>query len=500
MFRFLLAIFVFLLLSCKLNLNNPNDPKNEDFWVRTVLQSFLLNDGCRNFSAWERRYGTGSYLTYGTDFLFLSNGDIIVVGFTEDPIIPGDTKGITSDFQGTPGSTLNLFLLRLSRSNGDIMWVDYLGQGFSNLNFNPRLHQFTNGDLAISFLAIGNGISLPNMISGKADANKSVYLGRHSTNGNRIWYTYLDSLDIDNYLVTTVDSFDQFHFFVTLVGTNGHASFPELTAVTNSSLGSTSDTDILSGIVNGEGLGRYQTYISSANNDFAFNVTYANGFVYLAGTTAGSISGSTHPNPGTDRPFITKLNVNTGNREFLIYNGHSSASYGDSRQLIVSQNAILQLVTTNLSWSSLVREPMQSDTEHYAFAQYDLSGNLQWLSFLGSDLGDIAIFEEPPTILDLTTGLWRNRSRVPNTISRYSSGSAVSTGEGSSTYQIADVYIQPNNGTFEKIRYSSNLTSPTIKRTDQMKELCTGKLGYMDRIYTTGSTTPTQLGIQTSLE
>ncbi|TGL57719.1 hypothetical protein [Leptospira jelokensis] len=499
MIRILIPICIFILLSCKPDLNNPNDPAKSDFWIRNFIQSLLLNDGCRNFSAWERRYGSGLYATYGTDFLFLPDGDIIVIGATEDPILSGVTEGITGNFQGTPGESLNLFLLRLSRNNGDIVWVDYLGQMYSNLNFNPRLSRFANGDLAISFISTVSGQNVPGLLSPRESNPNSIYVGRHRTDGSRTWYTYLDSVDVGNFLVTAVDGFDQIHLFLVNEGSNGHTAFSELPTPQNSPQGSESDTDILYAILEGNGQGKLQKYIASDYYDFPNNATYLNGSIYLGGVSAGSMNGYIHPTIGQTLPYIIKVNPE-GNIEYLVYNGNPSATYGDSRQLVVTETSILQLITTNSSWSSVVKETMQNDTEHYAFAQYDLNGNLQWVSFLGSSTGDVEMFEEPPTIFESKSGLWRNRSRIPNLFDRYSSGSSVSTGDGSGAYQIADVYIQPNTGFFESIRYTSNFSSPESKRTDQMKELCAGKVGYMDRVFTSTETTPTKLGFQTSIE
>lgn len=499
MVRILIPICFIILLACKPDLNNPNDPAKSDFWIRNFIQSLLLNDGCRNFSIWERRYGTGLYSTYGTDFLFLPDGDIIVIGATEDPIIPGQLQGITGSFQGTVGASLNLFLLRISRNNGDILWVDYLGQFYSNLNFNPRLSQFSNGDLAVSFISIGSGQNVPGLLSPRVANPYSIYVGRHRTDGSRSWYTYLDSVDVGNYLVSGVDGLDQIHLFLVNEGSNGHTPFSELPTPLNTSIGGESDTDILYGILTGDGQGVSQKYITSFNNDFPFNLTFKNGFMYLAGTSAGSMNGYIHPSIGQSLPYILKVNSD-GNIEFIVYNGSTSSSYGDSRQLVVNDTSILQLVKTNSSWSSVVKEPMQNDTEHYAFAQYDLNGSLQWVSFLGYSSADVPMFEEPPTLFESSTSLWRNRSRLPNTFDRYTSGQSVAEGSGTGVYQIADVWISPLTGLFQKIQYSSNLGGTESKRTDQMKELCTGKFGYMDRIFTTESTTPTQLGIQTSME
>lgn len=484
-----------LLFSCKLNLNNPNDPATNDFWLRNLIQTALLNNGCSNFSQWNRSYGSGAYSTFGSDFQFLPNGDIVVVGITEDPIISGELMGVTGSFVGTPGLTKNFFMMRLSRNNGDIQWIDYLGEAYSSLNFNPRLHLYSNGDLAVSFLAYGSGHLLPSNLSPKADGEMSVYLGRHRGDGSRVWYTYLDTVALGIYLVTTIDSFDRIHFFTAVEGSFGHTPFSELPPIQNSSLGSSSDTDILYGSVDPYGNGLFQRYITSSGNDFGFNVSYSNGYIYLSGTTDRSVEGTTHPNPGTQLPYITKFNILSGIREMFVYTGYTSATYGDTRQIVVSGTSILQLLTTNLSWSSVIKEPIQSDTQHYAFAQYNLNGGLEWISFLGSDSGDVPNFEEPPTLLD-SKGFWRNRSRVPNTYDRYSSGASVTTGTGSGTYQIADVWIRPN-GIFDRIRYSSNLGGTESKRTDQMKELCTGKIGFMDKVFTTASESPSRLGFQT---
>lgn len=132
----------------------------------------------------------------------------------------------------------------------------------------------------------------------------------------------------------------------------------ELPSIENSSLGSESDTDILYGNIDQNGIGIFQKYISSSGNDFPFNESYSNGYVYFVGTTDGSVEGTTHPSLGTQLPYITKFNKISGVREMFVYNGYTSATYGDSRQFVVSNTSILQLLTTNISWSTVVKEPI----------------------------------------------------------------------------------------------------------------------------------------------
>ncbi|MCW7491108.1 hypothetical protein ND861_00435 [Leptospira sp. 2 VSF19] len=499
-YRFFFLNILILLFSCKLNLNNPNDPNTKDYWIRALIQDYLLNDGCRNFAEWNRRYGESTSSTYGADFLFLSNGDIILIGITKNPIQPGVTSGITGSFEGTPGAAKNLFLMRIARNNGDIQWIDYLGQVYSSPN-NLKLHQFSNGELAVSFIALGSGQSGSALISPKSSSavDKSVYLGRHRTDGSRVWFTYLDSSSIGANLVTALDKSDRFHLFAENDGNTGHISFSELPSSQNVSLGGESDTDILYGLVDSNGNGVFQRYITSSYNESPSNAVYSNGYLYLAGISSGNLEGTSHPYLGGALPFIAKFNASTGNREMFIYTGYPSASFDYSRQLVVSDTSILQLLRTNLPWSSVVREPMQSDTEHYAFAQYDLNGGLQWVSFLGFSSGDVATLEEPPTLFE-SNGLLRNRSRIPASLGRYTSGISVSSGTGSGDYQLADVWIRANSGYFERIRYSSNISGTENKRTDQMKTLCDGKYGYMDRVFFSESEEPTQIEFQTAQE
>ncbi|MCG6150556.1 hypothetical protein [Leptospira bandrabouensis] len=495
--RLLILNILIFIFSCKLTLNNPNDPNTKDYWIRAFIQEYLLNDGCRNFAEWNRRYGESTSSTFGADFQFLSNGDIVLIGITKNPIKPGVMNGITGSFEGTPGVAKNLFLMRIARNNGDIQWIDYLGQ-VSNPTYNLKLHLFSNGELAVSFIALGSGQSGTGLISPKlsSSAEKSVYLGRHRTDGSRVWFTYLDSASVGANLVTTLDQNDRFHFFAENDGSTSHTPFSELPAIQNSTLGGESDTDIIYGLVDSQGNGVYQRFITSSYNESPSNAVYSNGYVYLAGITAGNLEGSAHPYLGGTLPFITKFNTSTGNREMFIYAGYPSASFDYSLQLVVSNTSILQLLRTTLSWSSVIKEPIQGDTDNYAFAQYDLNGGLQWVSFLGFSSGNVAFYEEPPTLLE-SNGLWRNRSRIPTGLGRYTSGESVSFGSGSGDYQLADVWINPNTGYFDRILYSSNISGTENKRTDQMKKLCDGKYGYMDRVFFSESEEPTQIEFQT---
>ncbi|MCW7479658.1 hypothetical protein [Leptospira kanakyensis] len=84
------------------------------------------------------------------------------------------------------------------------------------------------------------------------------------------------------------------------------------------------------------------------------------------------------------------------------------------------------------------------------------------------------------------------------TSSRFTSSPDVSTGEGTGAYTLADVFINPESGTFNRFHYSSNLTLPAMEQTEVMREVCSGKLARLN--YTKFTITPpievTQLSIE----
>ncbi|MCW7468663.1 hypothetical protein [Leptospira kanakyensis] len=73
-FYFVLSI-VLLTSSCKLKLNNPNDPVSQDFFLTNLIRAYLLSDPCIGFQTWKKTYGTGTFKTTGSDLILLSNGD-----------------------------------------------------------------------------------------------------------------------------------------------------------------------------------------------------------------------------------------------------------------------------------------------------------------------------------------------------------------------------------------------------------------------------------------
>lgn len=63
---------------------------------------------------------------------------------------------------------------------------------------------------------------------------------------------------------------------------------------------------------------------------------------------------------------------------------------------------------------------------------------------------------------------------------------------------MADVFVNPLSGTFNRFHYSSNLTLPAMEQTEVMREVCSGKMVRLN--YTRYTTTPPIEATQLSIE
>lgn len=116
---------------------------------------------------------------------------------------------------------------------------------------------------------------------------------------------------------------------------------------------------------------------------------------------------------------------------------------------------------------------------------------------MGSATEDIMeTTESEPILLSNSQLLIRMQTTEIN--GRFNSLPDSVTGNGTGPYTLADVFINPQMGTFNRFHYSSNLTSPTQERTEVMREVCSGKLTRLN--YTKFSASPSPNPTQISIE
>lgn len=496
---FYLSLFVILTFStsCKLRLNNPSDPNSQDFFLTQLLRAYSLFDPCPGFQTWKKTYGTGIYKTTGSDLIVLSNGDYLVSGITQEYLIPGSSSGVTNSFTGSAGITLNTFLMRVSHTDGAILWVDYLGEAVDERSYKPKLRKYPNGDISVAFIV--TGASQPTPLNAKSGIGiPSLFVGRIREDGTRVWYTYFDSDSIGVYVVSALDLSNRLHVFIENVGS--HLAFVDGPGISNSTLGGGTDSDFIHVAVNENGTMAYQRYFSSSGNDFVFGAEANLSGLFITGASNQSVSGTTHPNVGSVVPFVMKLNEADGTILWYTYLGIAAeGDYGDPNRFLVKDDLIYTIGSARFTYGSPAEPIVAADgvRKHFVFSKLNTSGAVLWNSFLGSATEDVlSMTESDPLFLSSSQLLMRTQTSVTN--GRFTSSPDATTGEGTGPYALADVFINPLTGTFNRFHYSSNLVSPTQERTEVMREVCFGKLARLN--YTKFSATPSPNPTQISIE
>lgn len=500
-FFFYSFFLIFILTSsCKLKLNNPSDPSSQDFFLTNLFRTYLLSDPCIGFQTWKRTYGTGTYKTTGSDLIVLSNGDYLVSGITREHIVPGSTTGITNNFVGSSGITLNTFLMRVSQTNGEILWVDYLGEASSEVVYKPKLRKYSNGDISVAFIV--KGAEQPGTINAKSGigAASALFVGRIRENGTRVWFTYLDSASIGEFVVSAMDSSNRLHVFVeNYGGTPANSPFVDGPAISNTSLDPGSDSDMIHLVVNENGSMISQRYFTSAGGDFIFGAEANASGLFVTGTTSQGANGTIHPNSIYQMPFVMKLNETDGTTIWYSYLGtNAELNYGASR-FFVKDNFIYMIGSGRFTYGSPAEPIVATDgaEKHYIFTKLNTSGNILWNSFLGSATDSVMdTTESEPILLSNSQLLVRMQTNPSNGL--FNSIPDFTTGTGSGPYTMADVFVNPLSGTFNRFHYSSNLTLPAMEQTEVMREVCSGKMVRLN--YTRYTTTPPIEATQLSIE
>ncbi|MCG6150548.1 hypothetical protein [Leptospira bandrabouensis] len=499
-FYLVTVLFTIFTLSCKLNLNNPSDPRSKDFFLTNLLKAFLLSDPCLNFQTWKKTYGTGVYKTTGSDLIILSNGDYLVSGITREYIVPGSPTGVTNNFAGSPGINLNTFLMRVSRTNGEIIWVDYLGEAGIEVSYRPKLRKYSNGDISAAFIV--KGAEQPGTINAKSGVGttSALFVGRIREDGTRVWFTYLDSASIGDFVVSAMDTSNRLHVFIeNLGGSPAHTSFVDGPAISNSSLGGSSDSDTIHLIVNENGAMNFQRFFTSAGGDFIFGAeANANG-LFVTGTSSQGANGTTHPNATYQMPFVMKLNETDGTTIWYQYFGTTmELDYGASR-FFLKDDMIYMVGSGRYTYGSPVEPIIGADgtNKHFILTKLNTSGSVLWNSFLGNAAENVMdTTESEPILLSNSQLLIRMQTTAIN--GQFSSLPDSITGSGSGPYTLADVFVNSQQGTFNRFHYSSNLSLPAMEQTDKIREVCSGKLTRLN--YTRFTTTPPIEATQLSIE
>jgi|JI8StandDraft_1071087.scaffolds.fasta_scaffold01836_5 hypothetical protein len=484
--RFILTLFFFIefvsVINCgKLNLNNPGDSLSKTFF-ETVLFRYLTRPiappiTCTTSSRWEKSFGSGTYKTVVDEFVTLENEDILIAGFTNESLGVGKNY----NFIGTTGTTINGFVMRLDGSDGSIKWLDYIGQIDGDIGI--RLLRFSNGEILLTYLAYTEIVGSISPTVNLGSSIPSFALARMDQNGNRKWHTYFDSTDIASANIAVIDSNDQIHILTKLNGANGHQSFIEFPAATNTANGSTGDTDILYGVVSSAGIPKSQMYISGTGGDVPAAMVRIGSDIYIAGDSSENVNGfSGHPSPGFERVFVLKANENQ-TISWLNYRGPTSAvTTGTVTDFKTDGNDLFLLGRTNDGFGTPVSAYQGTSNKNYYFQKINTSGVTQWLTFLGHSTVTITEGIRIPILSPAYRPFLHSTLLAPNSNNRYTGLGAAETGDGTGSLQRVTTKINTITGAYEKVVFETNDTAPQKTHYTILSEVCVGKLFRGERV------------------
>lgn len=500
--NYILYFFIlnlFLVTNCKLNLNNPSDPKSRSFFETAVMNAYLRSI-CSPFTRGTVRLGSGNYLVQAHSLLPLKNGNFVVTGIVHEPISwSGKVNGVNHDYTGVIGTDPAIIIFQLNGYTFEIEWLDYLGVSATvtaNSHFSS-LSEFSNGDIGVFTQVTGTGQSGP--ISPKLNS-ESFMAARYSPSGARVWFTYLDmaigSFSIDK-ISHVVDSNDQMNLFYTSIGTAantpntvGIVEFPAPTVASNGL--NSGQKEIGWALLSGNGIPLRQRFLRSSNDSEVNSTAYSkDGNILLGGSTLDNIENfSGHPAMGFARGFSALLNSNTQEVTKITYLGSTDISFnvGKLDAIKVGNDGFYGTGVAAGSYGSPIHDYQYYSAGNYrnfSFLKFDLNGNLLWNQFLGSSTTNV---------IDLVPALayisYDDEIRVKllgtENGTQMTGLETISYGSGINPYQDITLRMNGRTGRYQSIRYETNIfvTTPVsgwVGLNVNIHDACNGRMVSLRR-------------------
>ncbi|MDF3821742.1 hypothetical protein P3G55_17690 [Leptospira sp. 96542] len=460
-------------ISCKLNLNNPSDPTSKSFF-ETFLWRLYLGSLCDPNLRSSVRLGTASYKTNPYQILKLKNGNFAVTAGVLEAVEwkGGGTTGKNFSFTGATGTDMNVILFVVNGSTMQIEWLDYLGSlsVLSDDKTTAPIAEFSNGDILVT--ALVNSSAQGNPISSKLNPN-SLFMGRFSQNGNRVWTTYLDKTNaaIDGKrFALVIEPSDQIHLFFNASGTGspdtmGFSEFPNMQVA---SIGS-GHSEPGWAILNPVGSPMQQRYLPSTGEIQVLRASLTpNNSILVFGSGADNFSGFlTHPLAGYSyrRPMLAKLSIANFSIENVTFLGTNSTSHevGTLSSITTGPDGVYTGGIASGGFGNPFH-PFQLNFEtatiyrNSIFSKFDWDGNLVWNQFLGSTKYDVV--EIPPTIVYMQdSGSLKGNTLSPEDGYRFTGLSIPTFGDGSNLYQNTTLNISSSDGHYQSVHYESNFNT-----------------------------------------
>lgn len=484
---------------CKLNLNNPSDPRSKSYF-ETLLTNFFLNSICDPRVRGSVKLGSGTYSVYPYSMILLKNGNLAVsAGVFEDVTWNGRVGGIQNSYSGTIGTTMNLIVFIVNGKTFQIEWLDYLGPTSSTsqeVNFVP-IAEMSNGDIIVYTNV--NGIAQGTPLSPKANTD-AFFVARYTQKGNRIWHTYLDqpvnSFRLNQFAMV-VDTNDFIHlFFVhnTQVAnspdTTGFIEFPAAKVATTST--NVSQSEIGWAILNSNGTPSTQTYLPSVDSiEIATAELGPNQNIYLGGNGLDNFVGfSTHPLPSYRRPMLANLSIPNHSVQSVNFLGNSetSSNNGDINEIVKGNDGIFASGNVDGNFGNPIH-PYQffnsGNPRNHIYLKFDWNGNLIWNQFVGSTKTNVLEFFPKITYISFFDE-FRGNILSPINGTRFTGLDALSYGNGINELQDVTFRIRGWDGRYQSVYYETNVAvtpPPNVLVDYNVKYLnvCNGRIAKLVR-------------------
>ncbi|MBM9592433.1 hypothetical protein JWG41_20025 [Leptospira sp. 201903075] len=521
-FAFLFLSLFYLSFSfghCKLDLNNPSDPRSRSF-LETAIWNAYLNSRCIPDARGSFSLGTGNTLIVPLSIRALRSGNTVVTAVTQEPLVwNGNTYGIHNNHQN---SALNGVVFVIDRYFSRILWLDYIGEMSYGVETwaHPdviSVDEYSNGDLG--FFALVNGTGRTNTLNAKT-GTLAFFLSRYNQySGEIVWQGYAnkDNTRFSNkgYSMTVTPS-DQMAILyqgiseasTPTIDSTG-LSYPGLPAPATSSNSSlASQKEIAIALVDGSGHGISQKFLPNTglSTEAFFFKSYLDRILIVGDTFNEFASFSGHPRPTEARGFYGILN-SSFNWDAVSYYGPTTASTTYKTQKAILNNEeifIASLIDQPYSTPNTIHLYQgSSGRRNYQILKPDQSStSLLWSQYLGTTGYNV------PDVLPGNLIYNNARGEVVGNLLTVDNGTPF-TGispaliSGSVQYALgqARLKMNPSTGAFNQIQLyegSSDVSGNNGRFISNQAEVCSGRMVTIFNLFNSFSTITTARWMEVS--
>ncbi len=347
-----------------------------------------------SFDAYLSKFNSNGVQQWGTYFGGSSFDIFYAIHVMPSGIVfaTGDTGSTTnvasgSAHQTTYGGGIDDAILVKFDSNGQRLWSTYMGGNLHDIS--QAVTVDSNGDVIISGHTESAGsISTAGAYSTIYSLNYDVFVTKFTTNGVRIWGTYLGDTGTDEANGVATDATNNIYltgFTTSLFGISAGSSFQSI-------IGGANDAFIIKLNATGTNI-IWGTYYGGTGDDkgTVIKCDISTGNIYVGGNTTSTTniasSGAYQTAIGSaDDSFITAFNA-TGSRLWGTYYGGTDVDYINSLVLDVNKNILVggQTLSTNAMSSANAYQTSIGSPSFYDafFAKFSSVGIRKLGSYFG---------------------------------------------------------------------------------------------------------------------